>query len=56
MVIQGRIQLAASLQAAAETRPEPEQGKFLVAARRELERFLGGDLLRVEEMLRRMRT
>jgi hypothetical protein len=47
--------LGASLRMAAEARPMPEQGKFLMAAGRELARLLGGDRLRLDGLLQRMR-
>ena len=47
--------LAQSLRLAAAARPEPERTEFLVEAGRELARLLGGDLARLEGLLRRIR-
>jgi hypothetical protein len=48
--------LGASVRGAAEARPEPERGEFLVAAGRDLARLLSRDMQRLEEMLRRVRV
>ncbi len=47
--------LAASLRAAAQARPAAEREVFLVDAGRELARLLAGDLLRLDNLLRRLR-
>ena len=48
--------LATSLQAGAAARPESERETFLVEAGRELARLLAGDPVRLEGLLRRLRT
>jgi hypothetical protein len=48
--------LATSLRAAAAARPEGEREAFLVEAGRELTRLLAGDPVRLESLLRRLRT
>jgi hypothetical protein len=48
--------LAASLRTAASARPEGERGTFLTEAGRELARLLAGDPVRLEGLLRRLRT
>jgi hypothetical protein len=48
--------LATSLQFAAAARPEGERETFLVEAGRELARLLAGDPVRLEGLLRRLRT
>jgi len=48
--------LAASLQVAAVARPAQEREDFLVEAGRELARLLAGDLLRLDGLLKRLRS
>lgn len=48
--------LAASIRAAAEARPAQERTEFLVQAGQELARLLGGDLLRLDGLLRAIRV
>lgn len=48
--------MAASLRAAAAAQPEAERETFLVAAGRELARLLASDPLRLEGLLRRLRS
>lgn len=48
--------LATSLQMAAAARPAQEREDFLVEAGRELARLLAGDLLRLDGLLRRLRS